>query len=123
MKPKPLDVLKVKYGELFRYLAEQEQAMTSAEQLFLMQGDAIEGIPGMHIFYSDPEAYFKDEWELLRPAHLDIRKVKYGELFRILAEHEQVLTSAKQIFLIQGEVFPDLHGMLIFYTEPYISSM
>jgi len=118
MKPKPLDVLKVKYGELFRYLAEQEQAMTSAEQLFLMQGDAIEGIPGLHIFYTDPEVYFKGEWEIMKSAPPEIRIVKYGELFRILAEQEQVMASAKQIFLIQGEVFPDLHGMLIFYTDP-----
>jgi hypothetical protein len=71
----------------------------------------------MHIFYSDPASYFSDGQEFPQISKPEIRKVKYGELFRILAEHEQVMASAKQIFLIQGEVFPDLHGMLVFYTD------
>jgi len=122
MKPKPLDVLKVKYGELFRYLAEQEQTMTSAEQLYLVRGEVFDGLHGMLIFYADPVAYFMDEHAVMEPLlkSLDIREVKYGELFRYLAEQKQAMTSAEQLFLVQGEVYPELHGMLIFYA-PVIS--
>ena len=118
MRPPRLEVQKVKYGELFRCLAEQEQAMTAAEQLFLVMGKCSATLLGMLIFYADPVSYFADGYALLKHYHFDVRKVRYGELFRLFAEQEQALASAEQLFLIQGEVFPDLHGMLIFYTPP-----
>jgi hypothetical protein len=58
MRPPRLDVQKVKYGELFRCLAEQEQAMTSAEQLFLVMGKCSTTLLGMFIFLCGPRIVF-----------------------------------------------------------------
>ena len=47
-----------------------------------------------------------------------IREIEYGKLFRLLAEQERAMTSAKPLLVGQGELLPGYCAMVIFYPCP-----
>ena len=48
---------------------------------------------------------------------IELKEVSYGELFCLLADQEQAMTSAKQLLAGHGELLPGYHAMVVLYPD------